>query len=142
MSARQVVEPARGVVGDLVVILHLVGDLCNAGARDGAEIVIPPVDPLSRLAIVGGPAEIGGVNVRRQPLFEAMQLVRPDEMHLAGKAGLVTCRPQMMGEGRDVGSELRGIVVDPRPAWKLPRHEGGACRRAERACGVGVGEAH
>ncbi len=33
-------------------------------------------------------------------------------MHLAGEARVVTGRAQVMGECRDVGRELRGIVVD------------------------------
>ncbi|MNE82951.1 hypothetical protein D3C80_1797240 [compost metagenome] len=82
--ARQLVELLIGEEGDLVVILHLVGDLGNAGAGDGAEIVIPPVDALARLAIVRRPAEIGGIDVGRQTLLETVQLIRANEVHLAG----------------------------------------------------------
>lgn len=80
---RQVIELASGVVGYLVVILHLVGDFGNPCTRHRTEIVIPPVDPLARLGIIGRPAKIRGIDVGRQTLFEAVQLVRPDEMHLA-----------------------------------------------------------
>src|SRR3712207_7494947 len=48
---------------------------------------IPPVDPLLDEPPVGRPAEIGRVDVGGQPLFEPVQLVGSDEMHLAGKAG-------------------------------------------------------
>jgi hypothetical protein len=48
-------------------------------------------------------------------------------MHLARQAGLVARAAQVMGEGRDVGGEFGGVVVDPRaarqagPAMKLAR---------------------
>jgi hypothetical protein len=46
-----------------------------------------------------------------------------------------------MGEGRDVGGELGGVVIDPRARGQLPRHEARPPRRAEGRGGVGVGEA-
>ena len=70
-------------MGDLVIIFQLIGDLGHARARDGSKIVVPPVDPFPRLAVVRGPAEIGGIDVGGQTLLEAVQLVRADEMHLA-----------------------------------------------------------
>jgi hypothetical protein len=63
-------------------------DLGDARAGDGAEIVVPPVDPLAGLAVVRRPAEIGGVDVGGQPLLEAVHLVGSDEMHLARQAGV------------------------------------------------------
>ncbi len=140
MAAREVVELARRVVGDLVVIFHLVGDLGNAGAGDRTQIVIPPVDAFAGLAVVRRPAEIGGIDVGRQPLLEAMQLVWADEMHLARQAGLVAGGAQMMREGRNVGGKFGGVVVDARAAGQLARHEGSARRCAERACRIGVGK--
>ena len=82
-AARQIVELARRVVGNLVVIFHLVGYLGNAGAGDRSHVVIPPVDALARLAVVRGPTEIGRIDVGRQAFFESVQLIRPHEMHLA-----------------------------------------------------------
>ncbi len=101
----------------LVVIFHLVGDLGNARAGDRAKIVIPPVDAFSRLAIVRCPAEIRRVNVRGQALFKAMQLIRADEMHLAGEAGVVTSTAQMMRVGRDIRDKLCRIVIDAGARW-------------------------
>jgi hypothetical protein len=70
------------------------------------------------------------------------KLVGADEMHLARQAGLVARAAQVVGEGRNVGGEFGGIVVDPGAARQLPGHEARPPRRAERRGGVGVGEAH
>src|SRR5690606_14010135 len=45
-SARKFVEFLLGVEGYFVVIFHLVGDLGDARAGNGTQIVIPPVDTL------------------------------------------------------------------------------------------------
>ena len=45
-----------------------------------------------------------------------------------------------MGEGREVGGELGGVVVDPRARGQEPGHEGGARGRAERARAIGAVE--
>ena len=142
LPPRNIVELARRVIGNLVVILHLVGDLGDAGAGDRAQIVIPPVDPLARPRIVRRPAEIGGIDIGRQPLLEPVQLVGSDKVHLAGESRVISRRAQMMRKGRDVRRELRRIVIDACPAWQLPRHEGGTGRRAERTGAVGVGKPH
>ena len=135
-----VVELLRGVEGDLVVILHLVGDLGDAGAGDRAQIVVPPVDALAGLAIVRRPAEIGGIDVGGQPLLETVQLVRPDEMHLSRQAGVVAGGAQMMRIGRDRRGEFGCVVVDARAGRQLAAHEGRPARRAERRCGIIVPE--
>ena len=112
VAARQVIDLLHAVERDLVIVFHLVGNLGHARARDRSHVVIPPVDPFAGLAIVRRPAEIGGIDVRRQPLLESMQLIRADEMHLARKAGLIARSPQVMGIGGNVGGEFGGIVVN------------------------------
>ncbi len=111
--ARQLVEFLPGVECYLVVILHLVGDFGNARAGHRAEIVVPPVDPLARLAIVWCPAKIRRVDIRGQALFKAVQLVGTDEMHLAGEAGIIARAAQMVRVGRDIRDEFGCIVIDP-----------------------------
>ena len=74
--------------------------------------MIPPVDPLARFAVVGGPAEIRGVDVRCQAFLETVQLVGANEMHLARETGLVARTAQVMRVGRGRGAELGRIVVD------------------------------
>ena len=112
MSARQVVYLAQRLVGDLVIELQLVAGLGHARTGDRSEIVIPPVDPLARLAVVGRPAEVGGIDVGRQTLLEAVKLVGADKVHLPRQGGLIAGPPQMMGKGGHVRRKLGGIVVD------------------------------
>ena len=138
--ARIFVELLRRKEADLVVILHLVGGFGDARAGDRAEIVIPPVDALAGLAVIGRPAEIGGIDVRGQPLLEAVQLVRTDEMHLAGQTGRIAGGAQMMREGRDGRDKLGGIVIDAGARGQLSAHERGAGGRTERRGGVVVAE--
>ena len=140
VAAGEVVELGGGVMGDLVVVFHLVGDLCHTRAGDGAEVVVPPVDPLARFAVIRGPAEVGGVDVRGQALLEAVKLVGADEMHLAAERGLVAGAAQVVGVGRQGRGEFGRIVVDAGGGRQPPGHEGPACRRAERRGGVAIAE--
>jgi len=78
--------------------------------------VIPPVDALAGLAVIRRPAEIGWIDVGRQAFLEAMELVGPDEMHLARQAREIAGAAQVVGERGDGGRELGGVVVDARPA--------------------------
>lgn len=112
VAASQIIELRFGLIGHLIVIFELVGDFGGTCSGDGAEIVIPPVDALAGLAIIGRPAEIRRVDVGRKPLFKTVELVRPDEMHLAGKRRLVAGVAQVMRIGRDFRRKFRRIVVD------------------------------
>ncbi len=118
-TAGEVVELLHRLEGDLVVVFELVGDLGDARAGDRAEVVVPPVDALAGLAVVGRPAEIGGVDVGGEPFLEAVQLVGADEMHLARQRGVIAGAAQVVGVGRDVGGEFGGVVVDPGAARQL-----------------------
>ena len=102
--------------------------------------MIPPVDPLAGLAVIRRPAEIGGVDIRCQPLLEAMQLVRPDEMHLAGQAGVIAGAAEVVGVGRDVGGEFGRIIIDACPGRQAAGHEGSAAGCAKRAARIGIPE--
>ena len=132
-------DRAFGGEGDLVVEVELVGAHADAGLGDRTHVVIP-ARPLVRPVPVRRPAKVGRVDVGRQPLFEAMQLVGTAEVHLAAEDGAIASKPQMMGEGRDVGGEFRGIVVDAGPRGQAPGHERRPRRRAQRACAIGVVE--
>ncbi len=141
-TARQVVDLRPGLMGNVVIVFQLVGDLGHPGAGDRPHVVIPPVDPLARLAVVRGPAEIGGVDVGGQPFLEPVQLVGADEMHLARQRGEVARPAQVVGIGGDVRAELGGVVIDPGARGQLPRHERGPRRGAQRRGGIGIGESH
>ena len=141
-AAGQVVDLLHGLMADVVVVFELVGDLGHARARHGPQVVIPPVDAFAGFAVVGGPAEIGGVDVGGQAFLKPVQLVGADEVHLAGQGGVVAGAAQVVGVGRDVRGELGGVVIDPGAARQGARHEGGAGGGAKRRGGVGVGKAH
>ncbi len=140
LTPAQIVNLAGGVIGDLIVIFHLIGNLGHPGPGDRPKVVIPPVDPLAGFAIIRGPAEIGGVNIGRQALFEAVQLIGADEMHLAGQAGLIPGPPQVVGIGGDIGAEFGGIVINPTARRQKPRHKAGPPRRTKRAGGISIGK--
>jgi len=135
-------EPAARGEADLLVEIELVGGLGDAGPQHRVHVVVPPVDALFRMVPVRRPAEIGGVDVGREPLLEAVQLVRADEVHLARERRPVAEVPQHVREGRDLGAELGGVVVDadaggePAAAHRRPR------RGAERDVAVRLFEQH
>ena len=141
-AARQVIDLLHRLMRHVVVIFQLVGNLGDTRAGDGTKVVIPPVDPLTRFAIIRGPAKIGGVDVGGQTLFKAVQLVGADKVHLAGQRGLVARATQVMGIGRDIRGELCRVVINPGAARQGARHEGGTGRGAQRRGGIGVGKAH
>ena len=64
-----------------------------------------PARPILGMIPVRRPAEVGGIDVGRQPLFEPVQLVRPAKMHLSRQDGSIAAKPQAMRESRDVGAE-------------------------------------
>src|SRR3546814_13208956 len=59
--AGEAMDLRLAVEGALIVVLQLVGDLGYARSGHRAEVVIPPVDPLARLAVVRGPAALGQI---------------------------------------------------------------------------------
>ena len=128
----ELIEFLGGVEGHLIIIFHLVGGLRNAGTRHRTQIVIPPVNAFTGFAIIRRPAKIRRIDIGRQPLLEAVQLIRPDKMHLARQACVIAVPAQMMGIGWNVGAEFGGIVEDAGAAWQLPGHEGGAAGGTER----------
>ena len=140
LGAGKVIELGAGHVGDLVVILHLVGDLGDAGAGDRAHVVIPPVDAFARFAVIRGPAEIGGVDVGGQAFLKPVHLVGADEMHLAAEAGVITCAAQVVRVGGQIRRKLGGIVVDAGDRRQFARHEARAARCTERRGGVAIAE--
>ena len=129
----------RGPLGgeaDLLVEVELVGANAGAGVGHRRHVVVP-VRPALGVLPVRGPPVVRGVDVGRQPLLEAVQLVRTDEVHLPGEDGAVAGR--RAGSGRRSGSprrtprrcRRRACLRRQQPVMK--RRPG---RRAERAGGV------
>ena len=137
LRADMVVDRPLGREGHLLVEVHLVGADAEPRLRHRGHVVVP-ARPLVGPLPVRRPAVIGGVDVGGQPLLEAVQLVRPAEMHLARQDRAVAEAAQVMREGRDVGAELGGIVVAAGARRQRPRHEGRARGRAERAVAIGA----
>ena len=81
-APRAIVDLAFGGEGHLVVEVQLVGAHGQPGLRDRTHVVIP-VGALLRMIPIRRPTEIGGVDIGGQTLLEAVQLIRPAEMHLA-----------------------------------------------------------
>ena len=141
VTAGQIIKLSRGVIGDLVIIFHLVGDLGHTRTGDGSHVVVPPINAFARFAVIRRPAKIGRVDIGGQPLFKPVKLIWPNKMHLPAQAGLISRTSQMVRIGWNVGRELGGIVVDPAARRQQSRHETGAPRGTKRAGGIGVGKA-
>ena len=111
--ASQVVNCSHGPKRHLFVVVDLKGCFHHPGLENAAHVVVPLEAIGQRGLPIGDPVHASGVDVRRQPLFEAVQLVWADEVHLAGKAGAVAGCPHAMGNRRHGGGELRAVVIDP-----------------------------
>ena len=138
-GAGEVEDRPLGHKRGLVVEVELVGANADAGLTHRAHVVIPARAMLG-LIPVRRPTEVGGINVGRQPVLESVQLIGPAEMHLAGEDRAIAADPQAMGEGRNVGRELRRIVVDARVRRQEAGHEGRARGRAKRTVAIGAVE--
>ena len=111
VGAGDFIERALGGEGDFVVEIELVGAHAEAGLRHRTHIVIP-VRPLRRMIPVRRPAVVGGIDVGRQALLEAVQLVGAAKMHLARQDRAIAEIAQVMRIGRNVGAKFGGIVID------------------------------
>ena len=108
--AGQVVQAAAGGEADLVVVVDLVGGERLAGPRQAVHVVVPLADPLAGRIPVGRPREVGRVDVGGEATAEAVQLVGPDEVHLARQHRPVARQVQPVGDGGGCGTPLRRVV--------------------------------
>ena len=129
---------AEGVVPDAYA---------HAVARVSRRVVGRPVGhhPLAVLAsgllqsdpLRLDPVKIRRIDVGRQPHPEPVQLVRTDEVHLAGQHGIVTRAGQIVGKGRLVGGQQCAVVPCADFRCMPSRHQAGPAGRAEGKRGVG-----
>lgn len=112
--ARDVVELLLRGERDFVVEIELVRAHARARLQHRAHVVIP-ARPLGRLVPVGHPAEIGRIDVGREPFLEAVQLVGAAEMHLAGQHRPVAARAQVVRERQRLRRQLGGVIVSADP---------------------------
>ena len=112
---RQFIDFVDGGEGDVVVIV----DAQTSDVRSGLEncvkvgigriLVVQFFVPATRLR---APAEIRRHDIRGQTLLEPVNLVRPDEMHLARQTGSMSGETQIVRKRRDASGKLRSIVID------------------------------
>ncbi len=105
---------------DFLVIFDLEGGGGDTRFDHAVHVMVPLVDALVRQFPIRRPGEIAGIDVGRDALVEAVQLIRADEMHLAGEAGMIAEFSEMVGEGRDRACELGGIVIGGNAGHMLP----------------------
>ncbi len=128
-------------MSDLFVEVELVGAGAWARLQHRQHVVIPARTTLGP-GPVGGPAIVCGIDIGGQPLLEAVQLVRPAEMHLARKRRAVAGAPEVMSKGRNVAGEVRSVVERSDARRQRPGQHGVARGRAERAVAIGRLEHH
>ena len=110
--AREVVQLANCAVADLVVVVHLHRRRADPGRQHALHRVVPGQALRQRRTPVRRPVQVGGVDVGREPLLEAVQLVGADEVHLAAQARVVARRTETVRHGRLGGAQLGRVVVD------------------------------
>ena len=136
IGPRRIMQRTHRALPHFVVVQQLVGDFGHARAGDAAHVVVPPVDALVWLSPVGRPAKIGGVNIGGAALLKPMQLVRPDEMHLAAEHGAVPGVAQVMRHRGHGAGQISRVVKTPGLRWQLPGHQAIARRGAQGAVGI------
>ena len=131
-----------GGEGHLFVIGQLKGGRRGPGFAHRIHVVVPLVDPVVGVLPVRRPGVVRRVHVGGEPVLEPVELIGPDEVHLAAQGSAVTDLAEVMGEGRNRRREFGGVVVGPDPCGQLPRHEGESRRRAQRGIAVRRVEPH
>jgi hypothetical protein len=111
--ARDLVQLADRVEGDLLVVVGLHAGVADARRQDALHGVVPRERIVERAAPVGRPVDVGRVDIRRQTLLEPVELVRPHEVHLPRDGRVVAGRAQGVDDGRRSGGQLRGVVIHP-----------------------------
>ena len=107
----------------LFVIFDLESSRRHTGLNDRIHIVIPFINAFIRRLPIRRPGEIGRIDIGGDTFFKAVQLIWPDEMHLARQTGAIAHPPQIMGECRHAGRELAGIVIGGDTRHMLARHK-------------------
>ena len=106
-----VVDGTHCLSTHFIVVCQLIGDRSHSRLLDTGHIVIPQVNSMIGVFPVRHPSEIRWINIRGQPLFEAMQLVRADKMHFAGQTGAIAHKTHIVSERGHGRRHIRRIVV-------------------------------
>ena len=139
--ACQVVEALSALVFDLVVVVDL--HAANAGTsfqyRAHTHAGWPEAGAFEP---VGRPGKVGRVNVGGQAFVKAMQLICPNEMHLAAQNCAVTRLTQVVRHGGRGRCEFGCIVISTQGMRQAPAQHGHARRRANREIAIGAVKHH
>ena len=120
---------------DLVVEIDLVR--ADAGPRLGHRVHgVIPARPMLEVEPVGGPAEIGRVDIGRQALLEAMQLIGAAEVHLPAQHGAIPRESEVMRKRGQLRREFRRVVVCTDGRGQTSGHEREARGRTQRTVAV------
>ena len=138
MSPRQIIDFAYRFIGNFIIVFHLVRNFGNPCPRHRPHIVIPPIYPLTGLAVIWCPSKIRRIDVCGQTLFKTMKLIWPDKVHLTRKRGLIARTAQMVGIGRQARWKLCCVIVDPCYGRQLTRHKGCATWSAQWGSRVAI----
>ena len=135
--ASVVEQRARGVECDLVVVvgLHRGGD--HGRVEHAVHRVVPGQVLGGRRAPVGRPLEARRIDVGRQALLEAVELVGPDEVHLAHQGRRVAGRAQAVDHRGHRRGHLGGVVEHAGARRQQPGQQRRARRRAQGRGAVG-----
>src|SRR4029077_2544314 len=98
---------------NLFVVVHLQRRLGDARLENAAHVVIPGQVCAEWGLPVRYPVHARRIDVGRQAFLETVQLVGPDEVHLAGEDGPVSIRTEVMRNRWDGSRQLGAVVVDP-----------------------------
>jgi len=78
------------------------------------------------------PPKVRRIYVRIETAMEAVQLIRPDKVHLASKGCVVTGIREVMTEGRMIAREWSAVVIDADVRDVSSGHHCRACWYADR----------
>ncbi len=134
-AARHVEELLTRIEDDFVIEVDLVGARARSRLRNRIHGVVPARAMLETVPI-GRPAEVGRVDVGGEPLFESMQLIGAAIVHFAAEHRPVAGASQIVGIGRHLRREFRGVVVGCDGGNLPPRQEREARGRAQGAVAV------
>ncbi len=135
---REVVQPLDRLGLHFLVEIELQASEAGAAFIHRAQVVARRVEAEFTFRPVRHPAEVRGVDVGGEPLFEAVLLVRPHEVHLAAEDGLVALLGEVVRERGRGRLELAGVVerADARRELAGKKREARRCAQREIAVGI------
>jgi hypothetical protein len=132
LGARGLGDRAARLPDDLLVVGEVKRRPHRTGAEDTPQIVVPRKPLVVLEPPVGNPVHPRRIHVGQRPLLEPVQLVGANKVHLAGEHCAVAGDAEVVGQRRDGGGQLRGVVDSTRARGQQPGHHRAARRGAQR----------